>query len=71
MQLSAWLQPENLRWDDEKAAPGGRVALGARYALRPWLALRVESMAKTQGWVMGEVSLQPELAGRLGLDFEL
>jgi len=71
LQLSAWLQPENLRWDDEKAAPGGRVALGARYALRPWLALRVESMAKTQGWVMGEVSLQPELAGRLGLDFEL
>ncbi len=71
VELSGWLQPENLRWDDGALAPGGRLALGTRYAIRPWLALRVEGMVKTRGWVMGEVSLEPEVAGRLGVDFAL
>jgi hypothetical protein len=71
LELSGWLQPEQLRWDDTTASPGGRVGLGLRYAATPWLALRAEGMAKTQGWVLGEVSLEPAVAGRLGVDFTL
>jgi len=71
LSLAAWMQPANLRWDDTHARAGGRVGLGVRYALRPWIALRAEGMAKSQGWVLGEVALEPAVAGRLGLDFSL
>ncbi len=71
LELSGWMQPEQLRWDDTGMAPGGSVELGLRYALRPWLALRLEGTAKTQGQMLAEVDLGPGVAGRLGVDFSL
>ncbi len=71
LELSAWMQPDQLRWDDTQAAPGGGVELGLRYALRPWAALRLEGLAKTRGQMLGEVELGPGVAGRLGVDLTL
>ena len=71
VQLSWWMQPENLRWDDTRAAHGGRVAMALRYDVSSRVGLRAEGMAKSQGWVLGEASLEPGGAVRLGVDFRL
>jgi hypothetical protein len=63
--VGGWLQPEALRWDAEKRSPGGRLWSGLNVMALPWLAIRPEVEAKTEGFVAGNVHLDAAVNGRL------
>lgn len=66
-----WLQPEDQRWAQARAVPGGRV--GAALAVPVWSALELELAAgyKTAGWVAGNAALEPSLDARAGIAWNL
>jgi len=65
--VDLWLQPAELRYDADARRPGGRLhgELGWRASQPIELWARVS--AKTEGWVRGEVYLEPNVSGRAGL----
>jgi hypothetical protein len=69
--LDLWLQPRDLRHDARQRQPGGRVHGRLAYRALPQLDLWLGASAKTEGWVMGELSLQPGVTGSLGLSAQL
>lgn len=65
--VGGWLQPADLRWDASERAPGGRVWTDARVRLTPWLWLQPGVEAKSEGFVAGNVHLDPAVTGRLAV----
>jgi len=65
--LDLWLQPTDLRYDADSRQPGGRAygELGWQASRR--LELWAQAAAKTEGWVRGEVYLDPNVSGRAGM----
>ncbi|MBI5538375.1 MAG: hypothetical protein HY898_36970 [Deltaproteobacteria bacterium] len=67
LKASAWLQPENQRFLQSTAAPGGQVAARVGVAVSKLAEPYVEVDAKTAGWVAGNVHLDPAVVVRAGL----
>lgn len=65
--LDLWLQPEGQRFDAAVRKPGGRLHARLSYRAVPWLDVWAAGSAKTEGWVPGEVSLEPSVSGNLGV----
>lgn len=68
---SAWLQPADLRFDAGDVLPGGSMLAGLSVPLVGGLEAWIEADAKTQGWVAGNVHLDPALQARAGLQLKL
>jgi hypothetical protein len=70
-RLSLWLQPEAQRFESTSSRPGALASLRATWA--GWRAIQpyVEMEAKTAGWVAGNVYLDRNVAGRVGLSGRL
>ena len=75
LQLDAggevWFQPENLRWDDDTTQLGGAVWSQIHWKLTPKLHVWMQINMKTQGWMSGEVYLDPNISTRIGMSFFL
>jgi len=69
--VGLWLQPEDLRYDAQARRPGGRLRLDLSWPLQPRLDLWAGLEAKSQGWVMGQVYLEPRVSGLAGLRVHL
>lgn len=67
--VGLWLQPQDLRWDAAQRSPGGRVYAQVGVPLTPWLDVTPTVEAKTAGQVLGDVSLDPAVNGRLAMVF--
>jgi hypothetical protein len=65
--LGGWLQPKDLRWDATTRSPGGRAWVTGRVAVVPALAVVVGVEGKTEGFVAGNVHLDPAVTANLGL----
>jgi hypothetical protein len=68
---SAWLQPERLRFDAQGISPGGAVLGGVSLPLAGGLELWAEADAKSEGWLPGNVYLDPAVQARAGLAWKL
>lgn len=62
-----WLQPAAQRWDAAERAPGGRVWADARFSVVDALAIVPGVAAKSEGFVPGDVHLDPSISGSLAL----
>lgn len=68
---SAWLQPAGQRFAATKARGGGGMILGVACPLAERLAWRIECDGKSEGWVAGNVYLDPAWQARMGLRWRL
>lgn len=69
--LSVWMQPADQKYLSADALPGMAGSIGAAIPLISSLELFGEADAKTQGWVAGNVNLDPALQARAGLQLKL
>lgn len=69
--LGAWLQPLDQRWAATEAAAGGRVWADVRLNVVPALAIVPGVQAKSEGFVPGNVSLEPSVSGTLALRLKI
>lgn len=67
----AWLQPGNGGFRDTTDRPGGALRLGLSTPLTGSTRLFAEGIAKTAGWVAGEVDLDASIQGRAGFRLSL
>ncbi|MBN1151204.1 hypothetical protein JXA84_08315 [candidate division WOR-3 bacterium] len=63
---SLWLQPTDQRFLSESAQAGGSVMLGVVCHVRDWFEVFTECDIKTEGWLAGNVYLEPALQTRAG-----
>lgn len=68
---SAWIQPEDLRFDARDVLPGGALLAGLSIPLAGGLEAWFEGDAKSEGWVPGNVHLDPAVQARAGLALRL
>ena len=69
--LSLWLQPSDLRWDATTRTPGGRIHGEMAWLATDRMDLWLGVAAKSTGWVLGEVYLNPNVSGQVGLTTHL
>ena len=70
-EASAWLQPEDLRFDAPGMLPGGSMLAGLALPFAGGIELWAEVDAKSEGWVPGNVYLDPAVQARAGLAWRL
>ena len=70
-EASAWLQPEDLLFDAPGAMPGGALLAGLSVPFAGGLELWAEADAKSEGWVPGNVYLDPAVQARAGFALRL
>lgn len=68
---SLWMQPDGLLFDTSDLLPGAGILAGAALPLAGGLEAWVEADAKTDGWVPGNVNLEPAVQARAGLAWRL
>jgi hypothetical protein len=67
-RVSLWLQPHHLRFTGTGVHPGALVGLRAAVPFNSLARVFVETEAKSEGWVPGNVALEPAVSGRLGVE---
>ena len=65
--VGLWLQPRDQRFDATQRKAGGRLHARMSYRAAQRVDLWLAGSAKTEGWVMGEVSLDPSVSASLGM----
>jgi hypothetical protein len=63
-----WLQPEAQRFSAQRAALGGQARLRLGAPVASPIEWYVEASAKTAGWVEGDVFLDENIDGLIGLE---
>lgn len=66
-RLGLWLQPEDQRFRSKGGTAGGLASLRMAMPLRHRYGAFIEIEGKTEGWVSGNVSLDPDVSIRFGL----
>jgi hypothetical protein len=62
-----WLQPADLRWDATQRQAGGQIQAEVTWRMHPRFDVWMRTSSKTEGWVLGEVYLQPAITGQAGV----
>jgi hypothetical protein len=70
-RVALWLQPEDQLFASRRGKPGGLLALRLRYPTSRQLGIFAEAEGKTEGWVAGNVYLDPTVAFRIGASVRL
>ncbi len=65
-----WAQPENQRFDDQEASPGGMLLLEASLSLGHHVELFLTTSAKSRGWVAGSVHLDEAVDASIGISLK-
>lgn len=65
--VSAWLQPQNQRFDSKSAAPGAQATLEISLPVMPGMEIFARGDAKTAGWVMGNPYLEGAVQFQTGI----
>jgi hypothetical protein len=68
---SAWLQPDGLLFNSDGVLPGGALLAGAAVPFVGGLEIWAEADAKSEGWVPGNVYLDPAVQARAGLAWRM
>lgn len=66
--LGLWIQPKDQLFKSDKGTPGGLLKLGIASAFHKHLEWFVEGDVKSEGWVSGNVGLDPLVQFQLGLN---
>lgn len=66
---SLWLQPDNQRFSSKNAQTGGAMMLCVICPVTDWFELFAECDVKSEGWIPGNVYLEPALQARTGFSF--
>jgi len=69
--FGGWFQPEGQRFHNSTGKPGGFFGLRTDYPLSETFETYVEFEQKSEGWVAGEVDLEPSFTSILGFTIEL
>lgn len=70
-RAALWLQPEAQRFHAERGRLGGLLGARVRVASSQWVNAFAEVDAKSEGWVAGDVRLDPAVEVRVGASFRL
>ena len=65
-RVALWLQPQDQQFRTATKQPGGLVSLRVRQASAARVTSFLEVEAKTEGWVAGNVHLEPNVSVRIG-----